>query len=701
MTDAARALSNCKKKRGVVKASITRLASRVDDVEHSSNVEDARRLTARLDSLVAEFKVHHYSIIDLLDKEDELEVQQEILDQHDDHVSQLAARLEKIVATGSSIDSSQPRIAVKRLKNIEKGLSAILTGASSLPSGDDRICLIQQYEEKLSELKSEFSDIRRSLLSFDIEDSSQLGVLLARVEASIFDSSVTIKKLLRASSPSSSSLSDITGVKLPKLDVPTFDGNILNWTTFWEQFGVSVHGRSNLADSEKLAYLRHALKGGSAKSVIEGLSRSGDHYNEAITCLKSRYDRPRLIHQAHVQKILEVPNLKEGTGKELRRLYDTAQQHLRALKALGHEPSGSFITSLLELKFDVNTMFEWQRHSQSSADVPHYKDLLEFIDLRAQASEASLSDSSKKPSRNDPGSSRKSLSSVRNVTSFAASADTSSNCVLCKSEKHPLYACSKFKSLPHDNKMSTLKSNGLCLNCLRSGHFMKNCSSHHRCRVCQKRHHTLLHLEEKPHVESSVTPVNPASSVPVPAAPITSSHATTGIKSNLLLMTCQVKVEAPDGSSMQARAILDSGSSASFISERLAQSLRLPRSSQSTKISGVAGFVRNSVQPVTTFQVFSTHSPTKKFVVSAVVVPRVTCDLPLHPIPFNQGWSHLSGLQLADPSYGQPGRVDLLLGIEVFAEVAGGLVHLDHLLPLNHSLVGFSLEVQLLVLLSR
>ena len=132
-----------------------------------------------------------------------------------------------------------------------------------------------------------------------------------------------------------------------------------------------MHSRSNLADSEKLAYLRHALKGGQAKNVIEGLSRSGDQYSEAISCLKSRYNRPHLIHQAHVQRILETPSLKDGTGKELRRLHDIAQQHQRALKALGHEPSGSFITSLLELKLDVNTMFEWQRHSQVSTDVPH------------------------------------------------------------------------------------------------------------------------------------------------------------------------------------------------------------------------------------------------------------------------------------------------------------------------------------------
>ena len=179
---------------------------------------------------------------------------------------------------------------------------------------------------------------------------------------------------------------------------------------------MSVHIRSNLTDAEKLAYL---LKNGSVKCVVEALSRSGDHYNEAITCLKTRYDRPRLIHQAHVPKIIEIPSLKDGSGKELRRLHDTAQQHLRALKALGHDPSGSFIASLLELKLGVNTMFEW---------------------LRAQASEASMSDAGRKFSKNDVVlPTRKGYGPSKPIASFAASAEPSGNCVLCKSTKDLSY----------------------------------------------------------------------------------------------------------------------------------------------------------------------------------------------------------------------------------------------------------------------
>ena len=206
-----------------------------------------------------------------------------------------------------------------------------------------------------------------------IDDSPDLNGLLSWVEKALFEYSQKVCKLLHSQSPySAPSDSDMKGVKLPKLEVQTFDGKILEWATFWEQFKVSVHHCVNLTDSEKLAYLRHALKGGSAKSVIEGLSRSGERYKDVITCLKSCYSKPRLIHQAHIRKIIETPSLKDGGGKELQRLHNVAQQHLRDLKAMVYEPSDSFITSMLELKLDVDTM---QCHSQDYADVPPYQDL--------------------------------------------------------------------------------------------------------------------------------------------------------------------------------------------------------------------------------------------------------------------------------------------------------------------------------------
>ena len=163
-----------------------------------------------------------------------------------------------------------------------------------------------------------------------------------------------------------------------------------------------------------------------------------------------------------------MPNLKDGTGKELRRLHDTAQQHLHALKSMGCEPDGSFITSMLELKSDAQTMFEWQQYSSESADVPPYQTLLDFVNLRAQAYEIAMTDVGKRSSKNETP-----MKKANPVASFAANADSKSvNCIACK-ERHPLFLCLKFKAMTHEEKWAILKSSNLCLNYLKPGHIVQ------------------------------------------------------------------------------------------------------------------------------------------------------------------------------------------------------------------------------------
>ena len=119
------------------------------------------------------------------------------------------------------------------------------------------------------------------LLLFVSSSSLRLVILFvqSRIDKDIFDCSLDVKKLLFNSTSSSDTGAppvDHKGMRLPKIDVPKFDGNIIGWRMFWEQFQVSIHSRTNLSNSEKLVYLRHLLKDASAKNVIEGLSRSGD-----------------------------------------------------------------------------------------------------------------------------------------------------------------------------------------------------------------------------------------------------------------------------------------------------------------------------------------------------------------------------------------------------------------------------------------
>ena len=82
-------------------------------------------------------------------------------------------------------------------------------------------------------------------------------------------------QLDQASSMNSTSVS---GVKLPKLKVPTFDGNIMNWAALRKRFSALIHSRKGVDDAEKLTYLSEVLTDSPARHVIGGLSQTAKNY---------------------------------------------------------------------------------------------------------------------------------------------------------------------------------------------------------------------------------------------------------------------------------------------------------------------------------------------------------------------------------------------------------------------------------------
>lgn len=364
-----RELPKLRRRRGVAKASITRIDTRLGTLEgeadRPSTRDAARQMLAKLKEHDAEFRRIHLTVIDLTDDEEALATEQAVLDEHDDLVASLTVR---ILALDSARTVSTPTVSdrellLRRCDRLDSRLTDTNSALTSL-SGEDR-CLLEQHREQLLDFKKEISEINNNLLSLTLEGSDSLPPRIASLERKLFDCSLRHKQLscpTATSTPPRAADVESKGVKLPKLDVPVFNGNILNWTTFWEQFCISVHDRSTLSQAEKFVYLQQALSKGTAKSSIDGLAQSGENYSEAVACLKARYNRPRLIHKAHVKMILDAAPLKDGNGKELRVLHDTVQQHVRALKSMGYEPSGSFITSAIELKLDETTIFEWQSH---------------------------------------------------------------------------------------------------------------------------------------------------------------------------------------------------------------------------------------------------------------------------------------------------------------------------------------------------
>ena len=154
----------------------------------------------------------------------------------------------------------------------------------------------------------------------------------------------------------------------------------------------------------------------------------------------------------------------------------------------------------------------------------------------------------------------------------------------------------------------------------------------------------MLHIDAfKVEPKSSPNPEQVDRSEKAPNKKVT-SHFTNGRQRNILLMTCQVMIRGPNGSLAQARALLDSGSEASFITERLAQQLRLSRrrSPMVACIGGAASQVRP--KGMVDIQVTDRSQGGRIHPIEAIVLPKITSDIPAVPVESRGNWKHLEGI---------------------------------------------------------
>lgn len=122
-------------------------------------------------------------------------------------------------------------------------------------------------------------------------------------------------------------------VKLPQIELITFDGTYDKWLDFYNSFNSRVHDNPNLSKIQKLFYLKSCLKE-EAVTTINALKISEDNYEIAWNLLTERYNNKRVIAQKHVKTLMEIPNISKESASELRKLLDTVRSHLRSLKSL-------------------------------------------------------------------------------------------------------------------------------------------------------------------------------------------------------------------------------------------------------------------------------------------------------------------------------------------------------------------------------
>jgi Protein of unknown function (DUF1759)/Putative peptidase (DUF1758) len=443
-------------------------------------------------------------------------------------------------------------------------------------------------------------------------------------------------------------------VKLPTIQLPTYDGSYKRWLEFHDTFSALIHHNNAIEPISKFHYLRASLEG-SAALVIKSLEFSAANYTVAWGLLCERFQNKRLLINHHVTALFKLDDLKEESSKGIRNLVDTVNTNLRALETLGEptEKWDTLINYMVASKLDQVTLRKWEERRVENEVVTfemltHFlknrADLLEITEYRGETKPAQPRTQENKPQRTqDHGSGSRNVSLKRDYT-----------CPICKGE-HAVYNCKTFLALSSRDRESRIRDANRCLNCLTSGHWANTCRKP-PCQKCQKQHNILLHPTQRdsnPETDGGVTLMVRAKA------------------QQAFLTTALVMVMDQQGVFHRARAILDNASSSHFIQDEFRRRLGLQTTPINAKLAGInhtSSRVRKTCE-------LNMRSRTGAYQgnLSCLVVDEITQTLPNTKID-RSGMSIPDHIHLADPEFEKPARVDILIGADLFWSLIGSRV---------------------------
>lgn len=452
---------------------------------------------------------------------------------------------------------------------------------------------------------------------------------------------------------------------LPKIQLPNFNGDILQWVAFRDTFKSLVHNNNNLTNIERYHYLLSVLTG-SAIAVVRSIPLSDTNYDVAWNALTERFDSPRLIMNAHMDKLFNFPTLKTSSLTELKLFLDTFHENIAALENFNipnKEGYLFFYIATRVLDSDTRCLFESQYDNNK---LPVIDDLLKYVQSRCLALQNSLNSVSSMSSvKTKSAFSSKKTSSFIKTSLMVNSSTINKNCVLCSSH-HGLYKCEKFLHLSPSKRLKLVQSHRMCTNCLATSHTSSKCTSKYTCRHCAAKHHSLLHLNTTNTGETAATGPSPQA----PQQPSASSVLVgTTLNTNVgVLGTALIRICDKYGQWVPVRALIDSGSQISAITQSCVSRLGLPRRQNNISVTGLSQNPIPHIKGVASCRFIPYSTVTPEFRCESVILHKITGTIPstdLNPCIRN----NYSDLHFADPSFDHPGPIDFLLGTDVYSQL--------------------------------
>ena len=344
------------------------------------------------------------------------------------------------------------------------------------------VTLNQELQQNLTEAEALDNDI---LESEEVDDKLTQNIDAIKRFTERFEGPSTAAD---TSTPSTSTLSDAmrnsANIKLPKLNLPVFSGNCMEWTSFFDLFKGAVIDNNSLQGSQNLQYLKASVKGDAAK-LLASIPVTDHNFDIAMNTLMNRYENKRIIIRTHLHSIVSYRSLTTDNARDLRNLTEAMDEHRLALQNLGESVNSQdiFFVYLISEKLPTETRKQWELSSKGK-EPQRFAELRLFLEERAQALEATAPNGVRATKTQMNGN-------QRHLHTHLATSEQQCEC--CE-EMHKIFKCGKFKKLSVRERAELIKVRKLCFNCLRPEHRSEDCDGS-KCKQCGRKHHTLLHRE--------------------------------------------------------------------------------------------------------------------------------------------------------------------------------------------------------------
>ncbi|XP_076300582.1 uncharacterized protein LOC143218899 [Lasioglossum baleicum] len=487
-------------------------------------------------------------------------------------------------------------------------------------------------------------------------------------------------------------VSQVNSVKLPKVDLPKFDGDYTKWKPFEARFNSGIIKNVTLSDDVGLQYLFSCLSG-KALSAVEHLDVTENNFQIAWDRLKDTYDNERVIVGSLLKQLHSFSTIRSDSLESMQQFTLKFRNTLEALKKLGRGSAEDHLVYLLTSKFDSELNKDWYKLLGKTRVYPSYDTVEEFLVTKATAVELAGESPSKCENIG------KTTGQARVKTSTHVVEETKAQfipCVFCTAP-HTIRDCMAFRKLNPRARFDFLKPRRVCINCLNQNHTVSLCKSTNVCRECGGKHHTLLHRGDKGSngnnvraVSNSASQINSNSarapfvnnrSSPVKSDGTTdqspgetsknvalhSSDTVPNDGKTVLLATAIVKVYAPDGRTRLARALLDQGSQSSFVTMNLVQDLRLQKSRTPVSVTGLGGNNANSIDYSSHIRIGHSDGDKPIAATRAYIVRNISQYAP--PRINVEKYHEFKHLTLADQDPTSNHRIDMLIGAELFGQI--------------------------------